>query len=136
MAEVYQGGCTCGALRYEVEKRPVALIACHCTECQRQSGSAFGMSLVLPKDAFRVTRGEPKTFTRKAQSGRDVHCGFCPDCGTRIYHDPVYLEGTINIKPGTLDDTSWLDPAAHVWTGSKQAWVPIPEGARCFEGQP
>jgi hypothetical protein len=131
-----QGGCQCGALRYRIEAEPVALVACHCTECQRQSGSAFGMSLVVPQQAFRMLSGEPRIFTRKAASGREVACAFCGECGNRIYHEPKYRQETLNVKPGTLDDTSWLSPALHVWTRSKQPWVPLPEGVRCLEGQP
>ena len=136
MSDPREGGCQCGAVRYRLEGEPVALIACHCTECQRQSGSAFGMSLIVPKDAFQLLSGELKRFTRTADSGRSVECAFCPACGTRIYHEPSSRKDTLNIKPGTLDGTSWLSPALHVWTKSKQPWVPIPEGVRSFEGQP
>jgi hypothetical protein len=123
-------------VRYRIEGDPVALIVCHCTQCQRQSGSAFGMSLVVPKQAFVLESGTPRAFTRKADSGGSVACHFCPDCGTRIYHAPERMAETVNVKPGTLDDTSELAPRAHVWTSCKQPWVPIPEGVRCFEGQP
>jgi len=136
MGDVNQGGCQCGGVRYRLEGEPVALAVCHCAECQRQSGSAFGMSLIVPKDAFRLLSGEPKTFSRKADSGRIVECAFCGTCGTRIYHAPSYMADTLNIKPGTLDDTSWLAPSIHVWTQSKQPWVQIPEGVRCVDGQP
>ena len=75
MGDVKEGGCQCGALRYRVNGEPIALAVCHCRECQRQSGSAFGMSLVVPKDSFQLLSGEPKTFTRTADSGRSVVCG-------------------------------------------------------------
>ncbi len=136
MRDPREGGCQCGAVRYRLEGEPVALITCHCTECQRQSGSAFGMSLIVPKDSFQLLAGDLKWFVRTADSGRAVDCAFCPACGTRIYHEPTSRKDTLNIKPGTLDDTSWLSPALHVWTKSKQPWVPIPEAVRCFEGQP
>ena len=136
MDEAREGGCQCGQVRYRFEGAPLAIAACHCTECQRQSGSAFGMSLLVPENSFQLTAGKLRDFTRSSDSGRPVRCAFCPDCGTRIYHDPTYAQGILNIKPGTLDDTSWLEPTAHVWTGSKQPWTPIPEGGRCFEKQP
>jgi hypothetical protein len=119
-----------------IEAEPKGLIACHCTECQRQSGSAFGMSLIVPREAFRMLSGEPRTFTRKGDSGLDVECAFCEGCGVRIYHQPSVMKTTVNVKPGTLDDTSGLDPLAHVWTSSKQAWVPIPDGVRQFPKNP
>jgi len=136
MRRVHEGGCQCGALRYRFEGEPVALAVCHCTECQRQSGSAFGMSLLVPRSAFEMLRGEPKLYTRTSDAGRPVECAFCATCGTRIFHRPARFPDTLNVKPGTLDDTSWLAPKMHVWTRSKQRWVSIPEDVRRFEEQP
>lgn len=136
MDKVIEGGCQCEAVRYRVREKPIALAVCHCTECQRQSGSAFGMSLVVRKESFELLRGELKIFTRTSHSGRAVSCAFCPTCGTRIYHEPTYMPDTLNIKPGTLDDTSPLSPDIHVWTKSKQPWVVVPEGTPCVDGQP
>ncbi len=125
-----EGGCQCGRVRYRLEGEPLELTVCHCTGCQRQSGSAFGMSLAVPREAFRLLSGELKAFTTVCDSGRTKECAFCPSCGTRIYHQG--LEATMSIKPGTLDDASSLEPGAHYWTKSKQSWVLIPEEARCF----
>jgi hypothetical protein len=137
MDQVREGGCQCGAVRYQLEGEPVALVVCHCTECQRQSGSAFGMSLFVLRKSLRLLSGELKKFTREGESGNIVGCMFCGDCGTRIYHESEMLgEGTVNIKPGTLDDTSWLSPSLQVWTRSKQPWVPLAEGVRAMERQP
>jgi hypothetical protein len=124
------GGCQCGSVRYHLEGEPVGLAVCHCTECQRQSGSAFGMSLAVPRNTFRLLSGELKRSLLLCDSGRTEHCAFCPTCGTRIYHQ--VMEPVLSIKAGTLDDTSWLSPAAHYWTRRKQPWVLIPDGARCF----
>jgi hypothetical protein len=131
-----EGGCQCGRVRYRLEGSPIALAICHCSECQRQSGSAFGMSLIVPEASFQLVVGKPQSFTRDADSGSTVTCYFCGSCGTRLYHDPESRPGSVNIKAGTLDDTSWLAPNLHVWTRSKQPWVPIPEGVPCFERQP
>ncbi len=136
MDDLREGGCQCGALRYRLRGEALALTVCHCTECQRQSGSAFGMSLIVPTQSFQLLTGEPKIFSRSSDSGRLVHCAFCPTCGTRIYHSPEAMKGSVNIKPGTLDDTSWLEPGLHVWTKSRQPWFSIPEGIRSFDSQP
>jgi hypothetical protein len=136
MSDAHDGGCQCGALRYRVEGEPVAVGICHCTQCQKQSGSAFGMSCIVQKEAFRLLSGSPKTFTRTSDSGRPVVCAFCPDCGTRIYHETRWLDGVLNIKPGTFDDTSFLRPQAQIWTAKKQGWVELPSDIRSFEGQP
>lgn len=129
MTEERSGGCQCGYLRYEVTKRPVGLAVCHCTECQRQSGSAFGLSLGIPEGAFRLTSVTLKTFAVVCDSGRRKTCAFCPECGTRIYHQTV---NGMSLKAGTLDDTSWLRPDAHYWTMRKHPWVTIAEGVRKF----
>ena len=130
MSNSRDGGCQCGSVRYRFEAEPLGLAVCHCTECQRQSGSAFGMSLAVPSDSFRLLRGELKTFTVPCDSGRTKHCAFCPSCGTRIYHRTI--EAVLSIKPGTLDDTTWLSPAAHYWTKRKQPWLQITGGVPCF----
>ena len=130
-----QGGCQCGRVRYRVTADPLYLVACHCKECQRQSGSAFALSMIVQQSTF-IVEGELKMFERSSESGRPLRCFFCPECGTRIYHQPSYAEGIANIRAGTLDDTSWLKPQMHVWTSSKQPWVEIPEGVQTHRTQP
>jgi hypothetical protein len=136
MAAKYTGGCQCGNIRYEIVGTPKALVVCHCTDCQRQSGSAFGMTLLVNEGDFRLTQGEVKTYASTSAAGRGKLGAFCPECGTRIYHKPDWRKGKISVKPGTLDDTSWLKPEMHLWTSSKQGWVIIPEGVKSFESQP
>ncbi len=136
MAKSREGGCQCGAIRYAIDGVPLTLAVCHCRDCQRQSGSAFGMSLVVRRDDFHLLAGEPRVFTRSADSGNEVACAFCPDCGVRLYHQPSKLTKTVNVKPGTLDDTSGLEPAMHVWARRKQAWSPIPAGIPQFPQNP
>ena len=94
------------------------------------------MSLVTPKERFTLLQGELKSFTRSSESGRPVICSFCPDCGTRIHHEPRYWQGVLNVKPGTLDDTSWLKPTIQAWTSSKQPWLEIQGHLPAFERQP
>lgn len=124
------GGCQCGSVRYRIEGEPLDLVVCHCTECQRQSGSAFGMSLAVRAKDFRLTTGTLKSFTVTCDSGRLKTCTFCPDCGCRIYHqtDPRGM----SVKAGTLDDRTTLRPTAHYWTARKQPWVVVPDGVRTF----
>jgi hypothetical protein len=76
----------------------------------RQSGSAFGMSMLVKKDSLTVT-GLTKQFTRIADSGNEVAGVFCPECGVRVYHAPKSAQDVLALKPGTLDDTSWLRPS-------------------------
>ena len=112
------------------------MAACHCQDCQRQSGSAFSMSMLVPRDALRWLSGEPKTWSTKADSGARKDCILCGTCGIRIYNALESMPATFNVKPGTLDDTSWFEPALHTWIDRKQPWVPIPAGAAQFARNP
>ena len=136
MAELREGGCQCGGLRYGLSKPPLVTIACHCTDCQRQSGSAFGMTMVVPRDGFRWLAGKPRIYRTHGDSGTSKDCAFCPECGNRIYNALGNLPDTLNLKPGTLDDTSDFAPAMHVWLSSRQPWTPLLEGTRCFQKNP
>ena len=136
MATTHAGGCQCGNIRYEVTGEPKQVVACHCTDCQRQSGSAFGLTMVVDEENFRLLQGELKTFESTSAAGRAKLGAFCPDCGTRIYHKPEWRKGSVSVKPGTLDETQWLKPTVHLWTDSKQGWVTIPDDVKAFETQP
>ena len=130
----YSGGCQCKQIRYEIIEEPIRLVACHCTECQRQSGSAFGMSMHINQNAI-LLKGKIKTYDRTAQSGyKNTGC-FCPNCGNRIYNIPHSLNKIYTLKPGTLDDTSWLKPSSFIWTKNSQGWVPIPDGIKIINEQ-
>lgn len=131
------GGCQCGRVRYEITAEPLGLYVCHCRECQRQSGSAFGMSMPVSREAVHLLRGTLTAWHRTADSGREVTCYFCAQCGTRLFHAPSRDPDLWNLKPGTLDDTSRLRPQGHVWTSRAQAWVSIPDDDdRTCAGQP
>ncbi|NKB98068.1 MAG: aldehyde-activating protein [Pseudomonadales bacterium] len=125
-----KGRCQCGHIRYRLEEPVHRLNVCHCLDCQRQSGSAFGMSLVIQPDSFCLTSGTLKFFELRAASGRDKQCAFCPECAVRIYNATSAL---MSIKAGTLDEPYALDPDAHYWVKRKLPWVPLPDGTPCFE---
>jgi hypothetical protein len=117
------GGCQCGEVRYEVRAKPMGFWACHCTECRRQSASAFGLSLIVPLDSFAITRGTPSTWRRTAESGNIVDCLFCATCGSRIAHRRHDHQGRITLKAGTLDDLGEMAPQRHVFTDTALPWV-------------
>ncbi len=78
------------------------------------------MSLVIPTDTFGLTAGSLKTFVTQVDAGRSKTCAFCADCGVRIYNATARM---MSVKPGTLDDTSWLQPDGHYWLKRKQPWT-------------
>lgn len=129
------GGCQCGQVRYEITKPPHTLYCCHCTECQTQAASAFGMSLRVSGDSLKFS-GETSAFRRDKGKATEVECVYCPYCGTRIFHRRDITAVNYTIKAGTLDDTSTLNPVGHIWVGSKQSWVKLPKGILAYETQP
>lgn len=129
MPAPYTGGCQCGSVSYVVTAEPMRVSACHCKECQRQSGSAFAMSMLLKKDSLTVT-GRTKQFTR---SGNEVTGVFCPECGVRIYRALQSAPDVLALKPGTLDETSWLRPSSFIWMKSAQGWVPVPDDVEAID---
>ncbi|MFO0997240.1 MAG: GFA family protein [Alphaproteobacteria bacterium] len=130
------GGCQCGATRYEITADPVRLYVCHCRECQKQSASAFGISLIVPRAGFRLVQGATKSWTRATDSGRRLTCVFCPECGSRLWHESEPAEATISVKGGSLDRPLDLSAVPHLWTMRMLAGVVIPEGSARHEKEP
>ena len=130
------GGCQCGAVRYALAGDPVALFVCHCRECRKQSASAFGISVIVRREEFRLTRGEVRTWTRPTDSGGRLRCAFCPACGARLWHESVGPSATLSVKGGSLDEPVDLRAAVHIWTARKLPGVIIPETAAQFPGEP
>lgn len=130
------GGCQCGELRYESTGAAGTLYACHCLECRKQSASAFGLSLMVPRAGLRVTRGEPRFWTRDTDSGGKLKCAFCPTCGSRLWHETERRPETLSLKAGSLDAPVDLAAAVHIWTTRALPGLAIPEGAQQFPGEP
>lgn len=126
------GGCQCGAVHYESAGEPLALFVCHCRECQKQSASAFGISVQVPREGLRVTQGDVAYWERATDSGNRLSCAFCPRCGSRLWHERAGGAETVNIKAGSLDNPPDLTAAVHIWTDRKLAGVIIPADARQF----
>ncbi len=136
----FTGGCHCGRVRYEVSGEPIVTYACHCTDCQRMMASPFSLGMAVHDAGFRIVTGEPASYVRVGENGRRMESWFCRDCGTRLFASPVTPVGAQQairlLRAGTLDNRSWLRPAAHVWTRSAQSWFVIPDGVPKYETRP
>ena len=130
------GGCQCGGVRYEITATPEALYVCHCRECRKQSASAFGMSLMVARTNFRLTAGKPKTWSRPTDTGRVLDCNFCPECGSRIWHERAGGHETISVKGGSLDQALDFAEGVHIWISRKLPGFNIPEHAEQFPEEP
>jgi hypothetical protein len=130
------GGCPCGAIRYELTAMPLALYACHCTECQKRSGSAFALNMPVETKHYRIIKGEPKGWRSTSPSGGTTTSRFCGDCGGRIHGERDARPEVNVLRAGTLDDTTWLQPVAHMFMRSAQPWETISGDATCYETGP
>lgn len=131
-----EGGCVCGALRYQLSAGPLGVYKCHCKDCQRSSGAAFTLSMIVPAEAFRVLAGKTHFYDKLAASGRIVRQHSCAICDTRVFHEPLASPEIISLRPGTLDDFSWVLPIGNIWTASKASWADIDPNMPNFTGQP
>ncbi len=128
------GGCLCGAARYRLTARPRAVNACHCTDCKKSSGGAFGLFLHATDDIFVHECGDLAHWRKTAESGREVDIARCAACGTRLWHQPVSAPQFRFIAAGTLDDASWAVPTSHIWAKTRAPDVVIADDALVFEG--
>ncbi|KAI1164615.1 glutathione-dependent formaldehyde-activating [Nemania serpens] len=124
--------CQCGAVRFTTPlPKPLALYICHCSECRRQSSSAFGTSAIFPRFELPSTQ-LLSCYTRSTQSGHTLYCYFCQRCGTRLIHTTPG-KNIVSVKGGCLEGLDWRT-AIHIWT--KSAMIPIPEGSESHSEEP
>lgn len=131
-----QGGCGCGQARYSITATHVpAVYACHCTDCQTQSGSAFALQMPV-FEAMLSTNGELVSGERMQPSGAVGTIFACAICLVRLYSKNSTRPGMVTVRAGTLDNSRELVPNFHLWAVSKQSWVVIPNGAVALDSQP
>lgn len=131
-----RGGCNCGAVGYEIAGAPLAVIACHCTSCRRQSGAAFSVNLVVRADKMTVEGALASWMDPDTESGAPIERQFCGQCGSPIRSVPTAAPKMIALKAGTLDAPEPFAPQMHIWTRSALPWATIPDGLPRFEKGP
>jgi hypothetical protein len=137
MAEIHEGGCLCGAVRYRVTGEPRLAAVCHCTLCKRRTGSACGFAAYFDEAAVEITSGEPKTYEyRSDETNRGGPMKFCPTCGTTVTWSAEAFPGVRGIAAGTFDDPNWIKPTFHTWTRSALHWMVFPQGVEIFQTTP
>ena len=118
----FSGGCACGAIRYECSAPPLAMVNCHCRDCQRAGGSGYSPTIVVRRTALRLTSGEPRYYSTTAESGGIARRAFCPACGTPLFASTSTRQDVVGVRAGSLDDPPWFRASADVWTDSAQPW--------------
>lgn len=124
------GRCLCGSVTYELSGDLIATAVCHCSHCQRQSGGAFSVNLIVHESQLAIT-GELKTYEERGELGDNVYVRrkFCPECGSPIVSELAKSQGVVAVKAGTLDDRSAVSPNVEVWCVDRQPWVSLPNMA-------
>jgi hypothetical protein len=116
----HQGGCHCGAVRYEVSGEPQHVALCHCADCRKSAGAPMVAWAAFAEGDFRVTQGEATTFNSSGASMRS----FCPKCGTGLYfRNTEFLPGIVDIQSATLDNPDALPAGAHIQTAERIGWM-------------
>jgi len=119
------GGCHCGAIAYEADVDPEKTSICHCTDCQQLTGTAFRLTVSVPEDKLRFTKGEPKVYIKIGSTGAKRAQGFCADCGSHIYATSVGDGPKVyGLRVGTVRQRQDLVPRREVWHRSALRWLP------------
>jgi hypothetical protein len=124
--------CACGGLQVCCEGEPVHVSMCHCVDCQRRTGSLFGIAAFFERGAVSVVQGPSKTFTRNSAVGKPVTFHFCPECGSTVFWEPERMPQLIGVAVGAFADPSFPQPEQSVWTNYKHAWLCLPGEMRAF----
>jgi hypothetical protein len=138
MTGTQSGGCVCGSVRYVVDGEPERVTVCHCTWCQRRTGSAFGVEVVFRAQAVAMVGEAPSTYRHVSdRSGRWLDQDFCPRCGSNIGFTLEAVPGIRTIAAGTFDDPGWIRRDQHrfryVFLRSARDWSRPPDGAETHE---
>ena len=124
------GGCSCGAVRYRLTHEPLIVHCCHCLNCQRQTGSAFVINLLIEADRVDVS-GELRPVDVPRDDGSAQRIYRCPTCQVAVFSEYGWPEVRF-VRGGTLDEPSAVKPDVHIYTRSKLPWVELPADTPAF----
>jgi hypothetical protein len=130
-----EGGCSCGKLRYRLKAEPINVNCCHCLDCQRQTGSAFAINILIEAENVEVLGEAPEAVLYETGSGMGQRNFRCPHCKVSVWS--IYNaagDGARFVRAGSLDDPSQVEPGAHIFTATKLPWMQIPQGVPQFPG--
>jgi hypothetical protein len=118
-----EAACGCGQVRIVCAGDPVRISMCHCLECQRRTGSVFGVQAWFPPEQVRRKEGASKRFARTADSGRIVTFSFCPGCGGTVYWEAEQRPGWVAVAVGCFADPDFAPPGHSVWERRRHRWT-------------
>ena len=117
------GGCRCGAVRYRVTRDPLFVFACHCTDCRQLTAGAFSLGMPVPRDGFAVLAGEPRRWTKTADSGKPSHQFWCATCHGWTHTVAEHSPDAVIVRASTLDRSDWVRPVGQIFLRSGYHWA-------------
>ncbi len=133
MTEKLEGGCLCGAVRFRTNQAPLRTLACHCTFCQKVTGSSYFAESMFPMKAVQFNDGNMSCYEHVSDgSNKKVLVHFCPNCGTTVSLTFERWPDIRGISRGCYDDPNAVTVSSHIWTRSAQSGTALPEGVECF----
>ena len=136
MSTAYSGGCACGAIRYEINDKPVVENHCQCRDCQRRSGTGHGSYLVFSDRAKATITGEARTWRVAGDSGNEKIHAFCANCGTPVYLAFAAMPTVIAVHACSLDAPERFRPSLVTYTVRALDWDPMDPRLAKFEKMP
>lgn len=133
MVQELEGGCLCGRVRFRTTEAPLRTLACHCTFCQRVTGSAYFAESMFPMHAVRFNAAPMSTYEHRSDNSHQrVFVHFCPNCGSTVSLTFERWPEIRGIARGCYDDPNAVSLSSHIWTRSAQAGTALPAGVDCF----
>ncbi|HEY7690164.1 MAG TPA: GFA family protein [Dongiaceae bacterium] len=135
MANKIKGGCLCGQASYEIAADPIMAVHCHCTDCQKTSGSGHTEHVLFPRAAVKLT-GKLSEYKSKADSGNTVTRAFCPTCGSPVFSASSGMPDMLTVRAGTLEDPAKFQAQATVYAIRRHKWDPMDASIPSFDRMP
>jgi len=129
--ETFEGGCTCRQVRYRMTSRPMFVHCCHCSWCQRETGSAFAVNAMIEADRVELLAGQPEMINTPSASGKGQKIWRCPNCRVAVWSNYSGSGEKVHfVRVGSLDEPTKLPPDIHIFTSTKQPWVALPDNGK------
>ncbi len=119
------GACGCGAVRFEVSEPFLGAVYCHCTRCQRRTGTGASANARVKADAFRIVSGEDRIRSWAPPDGAEKF--FCGECGSALFSRTSVDADTVGVRLGALDSDPGIRPAARQFVAYAAHWEEIPD---------
>ncbi|MGI3187169.1 GFA family protein [Nioella aestuarii] len=132
MSDKGNAGCMCGAIRLRIEGKPVTVMQCHCSDCQKSSGGGAALIALMRRDDVTLLTGSPEGYSVTGASGGDVRRCFCVSCGAPVYSELGKYPSILAVKLGAWDVDPGLAPDCAIWTASAPPWHHIPADIPSF----